>query len=209
MDGAQGSPTRDATRARVVILAGPSGAGKSRLAGRLQAARGWPIVRLDDFYRDHDDPGLPRQESLGIPDWDHVDSWNRQAALTALATLVESGSATTPTYDISLSRATGSTEIACGPEDLILAEGIFAAELIPDLRREGLLYAAYCVRHPRSRTFVHRLARDLSERRKPPIVLLKRGLALHRSEPALIKSLVRLGAVPVRPTEVERALGLR
>lgn len=206
---AHGSPARDDARARVVILAGPSGAGKTRLAGRLQAARGWPIVRLDDFYRDHDDPGLPRQESLGIPDWDHVDSWDRQAALTALATLVTTGRTTTPTYDISQSRAIGSVEITCGPEDLVLAEGIFAAELIPDLRAEGLLFAAYCVRHPRSRTFVHRLARDLTERRKPPLVLLKRGLALHRSEPALIRGLVRLGAVPVRPSEVEKALSLR
>ena len=45
--------------------AGPSGAGKSRLAARLQGAHGWPIVRLDDFYRDEDDPAMPRSEELG------------------------------------------------------------------------------------------------------------------------------------------------
>lgn len=66
-------------RARVVVLAGPSGAGKSRLAERLHHAHGWPIVRLDDFYRDLDDtndPPMPRQVGLGIIDWDHPDSWN-------------------------------------------------------------------------------------------------------------------------------------
>ena len=48
-----------APTARVVLLSGPSGAGKSRLAARLRAERGWPIVRLDDFYRDEDDPAMP------------------------------------------------------------------------------------------------------------------------------------------------------
>lgn len=206
--GARETPGREASPARVVILAGPSGAGKSRLAGRLQQAHGWPIVRLDDFYRDHDDPALPREESLGIVDWDHVGSWNREAALSALAALVTEGRTMTPTYDISQSRAVGSTEITCGPGDLILAEGIFAAELITDLREQGLLLAAYCIRHPRLRTFVLRLVRDLAERRKPPLVLLKRGLTLYQDEPTLIRSLVRRGAVPVSVVEVEKALGL-
>lgn len=198
-------PERD--RARVVILAGPSGAGKSRLAGRLQERHGWPIVRLDDFYRDHDDPDLPRQEDLGIVDWDHVGSWNGPAALAALEALVTAGRTHTPVYDISTSRATGSREITCDGGDLILAEGIFAAELIAPLRERGLLRAAYCVRHTPLKTFAFRLVRDLAERRKPPMVLLRRGWTLKRAEPALIRSLVRLGAIPLRAAEVERALG--
>ena len=63
-------------RRRVVILAGPSGSGKTRLAGRLHAEHGWPVVRLDDFYRDEDDPAMPRQEALAMIDWDHPDSWD-------------------------------------------------------------------------------------------------------------------------------------
>ncbi len=55
----------------VVILAGPSGSGKSHLAARL----GWTVLRLDDFYRDADEPDMPRS-SLGIVDWDDVESWN-------------------------------------------------------------------------------------------------------------------------------------
>ncbi|MFZ1374029.1 MAG: ATP-binding protein, partial [Nostocoides sp.] len=53
------TPTGEA-HARIVLLAGPSGAGKSRLAGRLHTAYGWPIVNLDDFYKDTDAPGLPQ-----------------------------------------------------------------------------------------------------------------------------------------------------
>ena len=60
--------------ARVLVLAGPSGAGKSRLARRLHAAHGWPIVQLDDFYRDGDDPALPMSPQAGLPDWDDVRS---------------------------------------------------------------------------------------------------------------------------------------
>ena len=137
------------TTARVVVLAGPSGAGKSRLAARLQGAHGWPIVRLDDFYRDEDDPAMPRSEELGIVDWDHPDSWNRQAALDALSTLVATGEVRTPVYDISLSRAVDTTTVRADPHDLVLAEGIFAAEIIADLRERGLLAGAYCVHHHR------------------------------------------------------------
>ena len=61
-------------RARVIVLAGPSGSGKSRLAARL----GLPVLRLDDFYKDGDDPTLPRIEhgaNAGMVDWDHPASW--------------------------------------------------------------------------------------------------------------------------------------
>ena len=69
-------------RRRVILLTGPSGAGKSRLSARLSAAHGWPVVRLDDFYREASDPRLPRSP-IGIPDWDHADSWDSQAAVDA------------------------------------------------------------------------------------------------------------------------------
>jgi uridine kinase len=192
--------------ARVVVLAGPSGAGKSRLAARLQDAHGWPIMRLDDFYRDENDPRMPRSEELGIIDWDHPDSWDRAAALDALAALVSLGRVETPVYDISVSRAVGRTVLTAGPGDLVLAEGIFAAEIIPDLRERGLLAGAFCVHHHRGVTFVRRLLRDLSERRKPPMTLLRRGVALMREEPALVRRQQDLGAEPARARHLEPRL---
>lgn len=194
------------SRARVVVLAGPSGAGKSRLAGRLHSAHGWPIVRLDDFYRDEDDPAMPRSEELGIVDWDHPDSWDRQAAVDALDTLVDSGSVRTPVYDLAASRAVDTTTVHAGPHDLILAEGIFAAEIIGDLRERGLLAGAYCVHHHRGVTFVWRLLRDLSERRKPPWTLVRRGLRLMRDEPRVVARQEALGAVSARAKDLEPTL---
>lgn len=194
------------TTARVVVLAGPSGAGKSRLAGRLNAAHGWPIVRLDDFYRDEDDPANPRSVELGIVDWDDAGSWNATAAVAALDTLVRTGSVETPVYDISTSRAVGTAVVTARPDDLILAEGIFAAEIIGALRERGLLAGAYCVHHDRFTTFVYRLVRDLSEHRKPPWTLMRRGLALMRDQPKVVARQRALGAEPARPRTLEATL---
>ena len=113
----------DSTRRRVVVLAGPSGAGKSRLAARLHAGHGWPIFRLDDFYRDEDDPTVPRREDLGIVDWDHPASWDADRAVASLCELVDTGRTRTPVYDISTSRAVGHRELTARPDDLVLAEG--------------------------------------------------------------------------------------
>jgi uridine kinase len=201
------TPSPDATTtARVVVLAGPSGAGKSRLAARLQGAHGWPIVRLDDFYRDEDDPAMPRSEELGIVDWDHPDSWNRQAAVDALGILLATGEVTTPVYDISLSRAVDTTTVRAHAHDLVLAEGIFAAEIIGVLRERGMLAGAYCVHHHRLVTFVWRLLRDLSEHRKPPWTLVRRGLALMRDEPRVVARQESLGAVSARAKDLEPLL---
>ncbi len=194
-------------RTRVVILAGPSGSGKSRLAARLAAHHHWPIVRLDDFYRDQDDPELPMSAGLGIPDWDDPRSWNGEAALAALRTLVDTGSCELPIYDLPTSRAVGTTTLTAGPGDLILTEGIFAAELIGPLRAEGLLHSGWCIihRHP-GVNFLRRLARDLRERRKPPHILVRRGWALMRSEPSVIERQRKLGANCARATVVEDTL---
>jgi uridine kinase len=195
-------------RARVVVLAGPSGSGKSRLATRIAQTHGWPIVRLDDFYRDGDDPTLPGS-AMGIPDWDNPASWRADDAVAALRALVDTGRCTIPTYDISASRVVGARETVAGPGDSIVAEGIFAAEIIPRLRAEGLLARAYCVGHHRVVTFALRLARDLREHRKPPVILVRRGLVLCSREPEIVARAVACGAVCRRPAEVEKELGLR
>lgn len=195
-------------RARVVVVAGPSGSGKSRRAARLHGRFGWPVVRLDDFYRDGDEPDLPRSP-LGLPDWDDPRSWDGAGALAALRALVEDGWAQVPTYDIAASARVGSHVQRCGRDDLVIAEGLFAAELIEPLRRSGLLHSAYCVGRGRWTTFLRRLSRDLREHRKPPLVLLRRGLALARREPAIVAAIVARGARPMSPTAAERELAAR
>ncbi|WP_051511010.1 uridine kinase family protein [Intrasporangium oryzae] len=192
-------------RRRIILITGPSGAGKSRLSARLSDAHGWPVVRLDDFYREHDDPHLPRSP-LGIPDWDHVDSWNAQAAVDALRELVDVGHVEVPVYDIGASAVTGRHVVTAGRGDYILAEGLFAARLVDRLDAESLLADALCVRQNRYVTAARRFARDLAERRKPPHILVRRGLALLRDEPHVVAAASAQGARPITPREAESAL---
>lgn len=194
-----------AGRGRVVVLAGPSGAGKSRLADRLHARHGWPVVRLDDFYRDGSDPGLPMRDLGGsrIVDWDDPASWDLVAAVAALERVVCDGVTPVPVYDLGRSAVVGTAEVRLADGELVVAEGIFAAEVVGALRGTGLLHSAWCVRRNPSVTFVLRLTRDLAERRKPPLVLWRRGLALCRAEPAIVARMEALGTTCATPSQVQ------
>ena len=77
----------------------------ARLAERL----GLPVLRLDDFYRDGDDPSLPRittGANAGLVDWDDPDSWLGTEAVVALGELCRTGRVETPVYDIPTSART-------------------------------------------------------------------------------------------------------
>ena len=196
-------------RAQVIVLAGPSGAGKSRLAERL----GLPVLRLDDFYKNGDDPSLPRITSganAGIVDWDHPDSWLHTDAMAALERLCREGRADVPVYEIARDGRCGWTTLDLGGHDLFVAEGIFAQHVVPSCREADLLAAAYCVRQHPVVTFWRRLTRDLRERRKPPLVLVRRGVALMRDQRRVVARAVAHGCVPVTPDEARAAVeGLR
>ncbi|MFC4556570.1 uridine kinase family protein [Georgenia faecalis] len=191
------SGTRRATT-RIVLLTGPSGSGKTSLTRRV----GLPVVALDDFYLDGDHPDLPRR--YGIVDWDDPRSWDRAGALAALLSLARTGRAEVPLYDIPTNRRTATTTLDTGGAPVIIAEGIFAAELVADCREEDILADALCVWRPRMQTFWFRLMRDLGEARKPPLTLVRRGLTLARHEPAMIADLTAKGTRLVRVEEAER-----
>ncbi|HEY9392716.1 MAG TPA: ATP-binding protein, partial [Nocardioides sp.] len=184
--------------AQVIVLAGPSGAGKSRLAERL----GLPVLRLDDFYKDGSDPSLPRiteGPNAGLVDWDHPDSWHPADAVKAITALCETGTADVPVYDIAHDGRTGCQSLTLGDEPFFVAEGIFAQDIVAECRDAGLLAAAYCVTQSPTVTFWRRLTRDLREHRKPPFVLVKRGLALMRAQPRVVADAVAKGCTAVYP----------
>jgi len=186
--------------ARVIVLAGPSGAGKSRLAERV----GLPVLRLDDFYKNGDDPTLPRiteGANAGLVDWDDPRSWWLDDALAALDTLCRQGSAEVPVYDIARDGRCGVQTLDLHGSGLFVAEGIFAQEVVPHVVETGQLAAAYCVRQHPLVTFWRRLTRDLREHRKPPRVLVRRGLALMRDQRRVVAHAVARGCVPVTPDE--------
>ena len=141
---------------------------------------------------------------LGLVDWDDVRSWDLQAALTAAEELCVQGSTRVPTYDISTSSVVGHRTLELGGAPLVVAEGIFAAHAIEGLRRRDLLAGAWAVHHRPWVVFARRLARDLAERRKPPLTLWRRGHALRRAQPGIVAAHRALGAVPVRAKVAER-----
>jgi uridine kinase len=194
-------------RARVIVLAGPSGSGKSRLAERV----GLPVLRLDDFYKSGGDPTLPlitEGANAGIVDWDVPESWLLGDALAALDELCRTGRAEVPIYEISQNGRCGQRSLDLGDHHVFVAEGIFAQEIVGPCGDAGLLAAAYCVRQHPMVTFWRRLTRDLRERRKPPLVLVRRGLALMRDQRRVVSHAVERGCTPVTPEEAYAAIGL-
>lgn len=189
-----------APSARVVLLAGPSGSGKSYIAHRT----GLPVLCLDDFYKDGDDPTLPRV--AGAIDWESPLSWDAGAAVEAIARLARDGRAEVPVYAIGADRRVATRTLDLDGSPLFMAEGIFAADIVGACRDRGLLAGAYALRRPRGMTFVRRLVRDLNERRKPPAVLMRRGLALLRAEPGVVRRARGLGCEPARGGTVVRAV---
>ena len=183
---------------RVVLLAGPSGAGKSRLASRL----GLPILQLDNYYKDGDDPTLPLFSS-GAVDWDHPDSWHAEHALQGIRDLCLDGRTDAPVYDISANGRVGHRVLDAAGSRCFVAEGIFAMELVKACESEDLLGVAICVRRSRWVTFALRLTRDLRENRKPPLFLFKRGWWLAMREPEIVETLIAAGCVAMTPREAE------
>ncbi|MGI8902046.1 MAG: ATP-binding protein [Nocardioides sp.] len=190
--------------AKVIVLAGPSGAGKSRLCARFAQELKLPTINLDDFNKDGSDSTLPRV-SIGrgpdLVDWDDPGSWLGDEAAAALERLCRDGFADVPDYEISRDGRVGHRTLDLGDCAFIVAEGIFAQEVAADCRLRGILAEAICVRHHPVVTFWRRLTRDLRERRKPPLVLLRRGVRLMRAEPRIVAHAVSLGCTAMLPDE--------
>ncbi|MFI5532296.1 ATP-binding protein [Kitasatospora sp. NPDC051853] len=189
-------------RALVVLLSGPSGSGKSSLAERT----GLPVLQLDDFYKDGDDPTLPRlpAEAGGGTDWDSPLSWHLDQALATVRLLAETGRAEVPVYSIPANGRAGSREFDLNGAPAFIAEGIFAAELVNLCAAEGLLGEAICLRNRPTTTAWRRFRRDVREGRKSVPLLIRRGWRLMRAERGIVARQVELGALACAGPEAEQ-----
>ncbi|MEU9255396.1 uridine kinase [Streptomyces sp. NPDC048270] len=175
---------------RVVLLTGPSGSGKSSLAARS----GLPVLRLDDFYKEADDPTLPLVDGSSDIDWDSPLSWDADTAVAAIGELCAGGRTEVPVYDIATSSRVGTEALDISRTPLFIAEGIFAADIVARCQELGLLADAICLRGRPSTTFRRRLVRDLREGRKSVLFLLRRGYRLMRAERGIVARHTALGA---------------
>lgn len=114
---------------RVVLLAGPSGSGKSYIAQRT----GLPVLCLDDFYKDGDDPTCPRRN--GQVDWESPLSWDSDTAVQTIARLAREGKAEVPVYAIGADRRVATRPFDVDGSPIFVAEGIFAAEIVAEIGR--------------------------------------------------------------------------
>ncbi len=133
----------------------------------------------------------------GLVDWDDPRSWLGEEAIAALTTLCRTGRVEVPIYDIAHDGRHGWHTLSLDGARLVVAEGLFAHHVVAPLRSSGLLAAAYCLRQHPMVTFWRRLSRDLREHRKPPLVLVRRGLALMRDQRRIVAAAVAAGCEPV------------
>ena len=185
----------------IALVAGASGSGKSRLAH----SAGWPVLRLDDFYRDATATDMPR-DARGNIDWDDLRAWDAEAATAALKELSGAGRVDVPNYSIGENARTGWHTVDAGDAPVVVAEGIFAVAMLEACRSAGVPVLAIWLDRGRWITWWRRLVRDLREHRKPMAVLWRRGHVLRRAEPALRGTAIAAGFTPMTMRQALRKL---
>lgn len=171
-----------------MLLAGPSGSGKSTLAARA----GVPVLRLDDFYREGDDPLLPRA-ATGRVDWDLPAAWHAADAVDAVVRLATTGKIHAPHYELGADRRIGGYDLDLAGCPVFVAEGLFADRIVDGCHAAGVLAEAVVLAPGGGRTFTRRLVRDVAESRKATHVLVRRGLRLWREHAAVVRRCEQAG----------------
>ena len=106
----------------MVLLCGRSGSGKSTLVHGGEAA----AIALDGFYREGNDPLLPRRGRR--PDWEAIGALDLDLLDEALSGVLADRRAHVPVYNFRSAVARGHIEL-CVADPLIVIEGLHAAAL--------------------------------------------------------------------------------
>lgn len=129
--------------------------------------------------------------------------------MRAICELATTGRTVAPVYDIARNGPSGTHEVDLDRAVVFVAEGIFAQEIVRACADHGVLACALVLRQRPLVTFWRRLTRDLRERRKPPLVLVRRGWALMRDQQRFIDGAEALGCEVMTPHQaLERITSL-
>ncbi|MFH0878045.1 MAG: adenylyl-sulfate kinase [Candidatus Omnitrophota bacterium] len=124
----------------LVLIAGASCSGKTSLALELKKkihrqGLGVSVLSLDEFFKDIDDPGLPRNEE-GQKLFDTVNSYHYMEFLKILHALVSGIDARTPCYDIVKAKRVPDKLRLIKASPVIIAEGLFVISLADECWRD-------------------------------------------------------------------------
>lgn len=172
----------------VILLAGPSAAGKSTLASEIaKYAENRHVAAFpgDMFFRDADDPALPRTRVGGVY-WDHPEAMHFDEMADSIAKLVKDGSADIPVYDFGgvrpggwrIPHMTGKglrtdqvTPLTLGNDDILVIDSLHAANrrVIEKLEALDLPHVTVYLDAERAEDrLVRRMVRDFDARGRSP-----------------------------------------
>lgn len=124
---------KNQTRPTLIAIAGASCSGKSYLAESLSHLGVSMVVPLDNYFRDRDDPDLPRDES-GRMIFDLPDSYLVQQFIRDVYLLLHGQPVMLPQYDKKTNRQLPPGVLIGGNFKIIIAEGLFAISLLGGLK---------------------------------------------------------------------------
>jgi uridine kinase len=170
----------------VIFVAGLSGSGKTAAATRSGVR---PVVPLDSYFL-NDQPELPKW--LGRTDWETLESYDLDAAASAVVALAGGAEVAVPIYDHHGNARVGSNTVSsAGP---FVAEGVYAPEVFERTSRAGIPAVLMLVDVPARAAFFARLRRDVGERHMNPVWALVRSTRLALRHSGYRRSAVGSGA---------------
>lgn len=145
----------------IIGIAGGSSSGKTTVATKLynesKKFGSVELIRLDDYYKAHDDMTFEEREKIN---YDHPNAYDFDLLLKHINELKEGKSIEKPTYDFVNHNRAKETETV-NPCDILIIEGILALA-IPELR--DLYDIKFFVQTPDDIRFIRRLKRDTNKR---------------------------------------------